>query len=237
MRWCRCCGKTPIASRSNRSTKGGTSHLSQDVACLRGVDEAISIHLKQKALSYQLSRRRTDRADKTFMVRVPLLEREPRVAARQPLRLGSRKRYERTGQTAKVRAAMAGRPYVPAHRRAQRHSDLHWADPRDVEAVLVGPGHEHLVARPEDRWLQPEYSTRFAEIVSEVQQLVLVHDRGKTYAGNGGERFACFLQGNQRRGPVFALPALPFVVFLVVAIAVASVAGQSRIVARRGLDA
>src|SRR3989442_210432 len=166
------------------------------------------------------------------MARVPLLEREPRVAARQSLRLGSRKRYERTGQTAKVRAAMAGRPSVPGHRRAQRHSDLHRPDPRDVEAVLVGPGHEHLVAGPEDRWLQREYSTRFAEIVPEVQQLVLVHDRGKAYAGDGGERFACFLQGNQRRGLVFALPALPVVVIPVVvipvvAIAVASAAGQS----------
>src|SRR5437762_10861023 len=98
------------------------------------------------------------------MVRVPFLEGEPRVAARQSLRLGSRKRYERSGQTAKVRAAMAGRPYIPAHRRAQRHSDLHRPDACDVEAVLVGPGHQHLVAGPEDRWLQREYSTRFAEI-------------------------------------------------------------------------
>ena len=132
---------------------------------------------------------------------------------------------------------MAGRPYIPAHRRAQRHSDLHRPDACDVEAVLVGPGHQHLVAGPEDRWLQREYSTRFAEIVSEVQQLVLVHDRGKAYAGDGGERFACFLQGNQRRGLVFALPALPVVVILVVAVAVAAAVGQSRIVARRGLDA
>jgi len=113
----------------------GQARPSQYVTGLGGRTHAIRVLLKQKALRDQRARRLLDGFDEARVFGVPLLQRPARIAGREALGPGLRKRNERAAQAAEIGAPEDGRSCVPSGRRADRDAHL-----QEQRAADVKPG-------------------------------------------------------------------------------------------------